>query len=511
MENKFKPLRRVVLFGIDGGGAYFEQASTPVMDRLFKEGAICRRTLTEIPTVSAECWGAMLHGVDRHDHQLTNWIAGVKDYPSDSPYPSVFRVIREAMPDAKLAAFSDWRPINRGIIESDIDVYKFSDRDFALIRPALDYINNNDFTMIFFQFDSVDGAGHRCGYGTEDHLASITTVDTYIGNIVRAIEARGWLDETLFIVEADHGGIRFSHGGTTDEEKYVTFMAAGKGICHCEIEDMQVRDTSPAILHALGIPQPEGWSGRIPGGMFPDVPENLPRPKGIHLPDRLENRKPIDENGRFMAEFNDLETQVYLPFDENAPSLAEGLEKHGKFYLMPGVAGDGLRFDDGWMAMDCPDMTDGLTFMTWMRVDSLEKPIYVFSTRTAAPETGKAVPGIHMYLDLYLRVMMNDKSGRKHEVLCALPEKPIGEWVHYLISIDLKAKKIRAWVNFRECVNFDIPEDVEFELNARKIYIAQDATEEYPDHIPATLDDFCVFNKRMTDKDVDRICDYYNG
>ena len=150
MSNEFRPLRRAVLFGVDGGGTYFEQASTPNMDRLFRNGAVSRRTLTEIPTVSAECWGAMLHGVDRHDHQLTNWIVGARDYPPDSPYPSVFRVIREAMPDAKLAAFSDWNPINRGIIESNIDVYKFSDRDFGLIRPALDYISENDFTMLFF-------------------------------------------------------------------------------------------------------------------------------------------------------------------------------------------------------------------------------------------------------------------------------------------------------------------------------------------------------------------------
>ena len=46
--NTFKPFRRVVLFGIDGGGTYFEQASTPFMDRIFAGGAVSRRTLTEI-------------------------------------------------------------------------------------------------------------------------------------------------------------------------------------------------------------------------------------------------------------------------------------------------------------------------------------------------------------------------------------------------------------------------------------------------------------------------------
>ena len=509
--NTFKPFRRVVLFGIDGGGTYFEQASTPFMDRIFADGAVSRRTLTEIPTVSAECWGAMLHGVDRHDHQLTNWIVGVKDFPADSPYPSVFRVIREARPDAKLAAFCDWSPINRGIIESGIGVYKYSDRDFGLIRPALDYIRDNDFTLLFFQFDSVDGAGHRFTYGSPEHLASITTVDMYIRYITDAIKARGWEDDTLFMVEADHGGYGHSHGGVTDEEKYVTFMAAGNGICHAELQDMQVRDTAPAILHALGIPQPEGWSGRVPGGMFPDVPENLPRPAGIHRPDRVADRKPIEEKGAFLQRFADLEPLRYLPFDPAAPSLAPGIEQHGKFYRVSGVAGEALRFDDGWMAMEAPDLSKGLSFMTWMRVDSMEKPVYLLSTRKPTSEPGEAVPGVHMWLWQYLRILMNDSTGKAHNILAALPEKLVGEWVHYMVSIDLAGRRIRVWTNFRACVDYAIPEDVRFDLTSKKLYIAQDATEAYEDHIPAALDDFCVFGRPFTEADADRFCAYYNG
>ena len=509
MSKEFTAFKRVVLFGVDGGGTYFEQASTPFMDRFFAEGAISRRTLTEIPTVSAECWGAMLHGVDRHDHQLTNWIVSSCDYPADSPYPSVFRVIREARPDAKLGAFSDWNPINRGIIESNIGVHKFSDRDFGLIRPALDYIRENDFTLLFFQFDSVDGAGHRFGYGTPDHLASITTVDTYMRVIVDAVNARGWGDDTLFMVEADHGGLVKSHGGTSDEEKYVTFMAAGKGLCHCELHDMEVRDTSPAILHALGIAQPESWSGRVPGGMFPDVPENLPRPKGLHRPERVETVRRMEEKGEFLKQFADLDVKIYLPFDPNVPSLAPGLEEHGKFYRLPGVAGDGLRFDDGWMSMQCPDMSQGFSFMTWAKVDSLEKPVYLCSTRKADAPRGEAVPGVHMFLDLYLRVLMSDRKGNNLTPLAPLPRDMIGKWTHFLVSVDLKARRIRAWVNFVQCVDFEIPEDRVLDLAAPRVYIAQDATEAYPDHIPATLDDYCLFARPATDEVAERLCAYY--
>ena len=139
-----KTVKRAVLFGIDGAGAYFEQADTPNLDRIFKNGAVSRRTLTELPSISAQCWGSMLHGVECARHGLTNSIADEIPYPLNSPYPSVFRIVREAMPEAKLASFCDWGSVNIGIIEDGIDVYKYNAPDHELIEPAVEYINKND-------------------------------------------------------------------------------------------------------------------------------------------------------------------------------------------------------------------------------------------------------------------------------------------------------------------------------------------------------------------------------
>jgi len=261
-------IKRVILFGIDGAGTYFEQANTPNIDRIFRKGATCKRTLTELPSISGQCWGSMLHGVECERHGLNNSIAETMRYPVDSPYPSVFRVIREAMPDAKLAAFSEWTPINSGIIEHDIDVYTYSALDFKMIEPAMEYINRNDFTLLFFQFDSVDDAGHRYGYGTPEYLEAIERNDGYIARIVDAIEKRGWMKDTLLLVEADHGGLGCDHGGASDEEKWVSFYAAGAGVRNTELTEMMVRDTSSVILHALGIKQPIEWTGRVPEGLF---------------------------------------------------------------------------------------------------------------------------------------------------------------------------------------------------------------------------------------------------
>lgn len=290
--------KRVILFGIDGAGTFFEQANTPNLDRIFSNGAICRRVLTEIPSISAQCWGSMLHGVPCGWHGLTNAIADVRPYPQDSVYPSVFRVIREAMPEAHLASFCDWDSVNIGIIENGLGVYKYHAKDTDLIDPVIAHLQNHDPALLFFHFDSPDGDGHRYGYGTPEHLAAIEDCDGYVGRVVSALEQLGRLEDTLLLVEADHGGTPNygyggQHGGATEAEKYVSFFAAGPGILPGEIPDMLVRDTPAVILHALGIPQPKGWTARIPAGLFTDCPEGTSAPAGLPPRRTVSDRAPL--------------------------------------------------------------------------------------------------------------------------------------------------------------------------------------------------------------------------
>ena len=77
-----------------------------------------------------------------------------------------------------------------------------------------------------------------------------------------------------------------SHGGWSDAEKYVTFAAAGRGVCNGEIGEMNIRDLAAIVLYALGVEAPpfdeKGWTSQIPEGIFDGV--KLPGYKDIsHL------------------------------------------------------------------------------------------------------------------------------------------------------------------------------------------------------------------------------------
>ena len=269
----------VIVIGVDGAGSWFKVADTPNFDKIFCDGAVTYRALSSKPTISAECWGSMLIGVGPEIHKLTNKKVSVLPYNIWSKNPTVFRRIRKAYPDAELGSYCDWNPINKGIIEKSLGVNKQTARDKELTPLICNYIRDKKPDFLFVHFDSTDGAGHSNGYGTPAHISAISEVDKLLGDIYSAIVSAGILDETLFMVIADHGGTnnekgKGSHGGWTDEEKYVTFAAAGKGVNNGEIDVMNIRDLAAIVLYAMGIGAPEfnekGWTSQIPDGLFED-------------------------------------------------------------------------------------------------------------------------------------------------------------------------------------------------------------------------------------------------
>ena len=289
MDRKYS---HVIVVGIDGAGSFIKDADTPNFDRIFKKGAVTYNALASRPSISAECWGSMLLGVGPEVHKLTNEIVSSIPYPTDSQFPSLFRRIREVYPEAELGSYCDWDPITQGIVESNIGVSNATASDDELTPIICDYIRNKKPDFLFIQFDSVDGAGHTHGYGTPKHLKRINEVDVFVGDVYSAAADAGIIDDTLFIVIADHGGtnpgdgLGGNHGGWTDGEKYVTFAAIGRGINHAVIEEMNIRDLSAIVLYAFGIDRPDfdeaGWTSQVPNEIFADA--TLPEYRDIsHL------------------------------------------------------------------------------------------------------------------------------------------------------------------------------------------------------------------------------------
>lgn len=268
-------INRVFILGMDGAGNFIQNTSTPVIDAFLQKGAVTYSAQAESPTISAECWGSILHGVLPEKHQLNNDVAASKVYPPDSPYPSVFRLAREAFPEAKLAAFSSWSPINNGIIEEGLGIHKESLPDPELATAIQKYLEQNpDVKLLFMQLDEPDGAGHTYGYGVDspEYLNAITRNDGLFANVLGSIEQLGLLEDSLVILLTDHGGggdNKYSHGSDHPMDKNVFWGCVGPGIePGTIIPELSIVDTAAVTLHALGLAIPANWDAKVPGTLL---------------------------------------------------------------------------------------------------------------------------------------------------------------------------------------------------------------------------------------------------
>lgn len=283
-EGSFGAYKRVAIIGVDGAGTYFDEADTPNFDRIFADGAVRYNAKAEFITVSAQNWGAMLTGVSWVNHGFTNDSLSKYERASGTEYPSLFSIIHQNMPEAKLASVCNWSPINHGIVENDIGADRINPGDDAAVTDAVCgyFDEGNDPALLFVQFDSVDGAGHTYGHEGEGYTDQITLIDSYIGRIYDCMGSNGLLEDTLFIVVADHGHTKTGgHGGPSYEESHVTLAVSGKTVIPGADMTCQARnrDVAAIALYALGIEPPSHMTAVVPGNLFNDVGAS-PRPAG---------------------------------------------------------------------------------------------------------------------------------------------------------------------------------------------------------------------------------------
>ena len=272
----FGAYKRVFIIGIDGAGRFIKDADTPNFDRIFKDGAVNYTARAETKTDSGPNWGAILTGASIRKTKLQNGTVGSLPRTSDTKYPTVFNIVRQAMPDAELASFVHWNAVNFGIIENDIGVTEVNvTDDKALTDEICAYFDaGNQPTLFFVQLDEVDGAGHGHGSKSAEYFEALERADGYLGSIYDAAQRNGLLDDALFIVTADHGHtVKGGHGHLSMRETNVTVALSGKTVVPGGKLDATTRnrDIAAMTLYALGVDRPNSMTARIPANAFTDV------------------------------------------------------------------------------------------------------------------------------------------------------------------------------------------------------------------------------------------------
>ncbi len=264
----------VVLIGLDGWGAYsVEKADMPVVKKLMEDGSYTLKKRSVLPSSSAVNWASMFMGAGPELHGYTEWGSQTPELPSrivdeDGIFPTVFGLLHRAAPKAEIGCIYEWDGI-RYVVDTlaltyDKHVAQASKEPEATARYAAEYIKRAKPNLVGVIFDNPDHVGHADGHDTPAYYEVLTKLDGYIGQIVQAVNEAGILDDTVFIITADHGGINKGHGGKTMEEMETAFIISGKNVKkgYNFTESMMQFDVAPTIGWIFNLLQPQVWIGR---------------------------------------------------------------------------------------------------------------------------------------------------------------------------------------------------------------------------------------------------------
>ena len=130
---------------------------------------------------------------------------------------------------------------------------------------ASSYIKEKHPALVAICYDGPDHTGHTAGHDTPEYYEKLKELDMYVGQIVQAVKDAGMLDDTIFILTSDHGGIDKGHGGKTMQEMETAFIISGKnikkGLRFDDVSMMQY-DVASTIARIFHLEQPQVWIGR---------------------------------------------------------------------------------------------------------------------------------------------------------------------------------------------------------------------------------------------------------
>lgn len=269
------PPKHVILIGFDGLSSYSinHGADMPTFRKLMAEGSSTTENRSVLPSSSAVNWASMLMGAGPELHGFTEWGSQKPELESrklteNGLFPDIFYQIRQVKPKAELGYIYEWGGMLYLADTLSINCVQqagLSGKDTkAATKAAVEYIKNKkpDFCAVIFA--EPDGAGHTHGWKTDKYFAMLSHLDKALKEIVDAVKEAGMLDETIFILAADHGGIGTGHGGKTMDEMQTTIVFNGKGIKKgFRIpESTMVYDIAGTIGYMFSINQPQVWLAR---------------------------------------------------------------------------------------------------------------------------------------------------------------------------------------------------------------------------------------------------------
>lgn len=273
---------RLVFIALDGISIEgLQAAKTPFIDELMHEGAYSLKTRVVMPSITLPNWTSHLtgsgpeqHGVTDNGWEIDNYVLPPVDKDSKGYYPSIFKILKDQVPDVRTAFYYNWTnliyPYNQDYM--DEVSYQGNDEYIENFQGAFEFIRKNKEhpTFVFLYTVHTDENGHAHGWMSPEYIASIEEVDGEIGRLVSKMKEAGLYDNTHFIFTSDHGGVNKGHGGVSTTEMEVPWSLTGPGVIrnHEMKGPNNTVNSAFVVAHLFNCQTPESWTGKMIPSIF---------------------------------------------------------------------------------------------------------------------------------------------------------------------------------------------------------------------------------------------------
>jgi hypothetical protein len=229
--------RKVLFIGIDGLRTdALQTGDVPNLRELMNTGMYTFESWHLGITMSGPSWSDMLTGVWEAKHGVTsNNYTGSKY----NLYPYFVKRAKEVDPTLYAVQVTSWSPMSDNVYNDGWDLKVKAPDDLGCKAVAVSQLANIDLDILFVHFDNCDKTGHRSGFHTSipTYMSALKGIDGMIGEVIAALKARPTYnnEDWLILLTTDHGGIGLTHGGNSNDERAIWWIANGKNIPNIRI------------------------------------------------------------------------------------------------------------------------------------------------------------------------------------------------------------------------------------------------------------------------------------
>lgn len=241
------------------------QMDCPTLTGLRERGASTLTASSVMPSITLPCHTSIFHSVPptRHGVTTNDW------QPMARPLPGLMDAAKGA--GKRCAAIYNWEPLRNLSQPLSLDFAWYrdlsyqEDGDDLTADAAIQYLPSVQPDFAFVYLGTVDTAGHRYGWMSDEYLRQAERVDRQLGRLLDGLPA-----DIHVLVQADHGGHERTHGTEMAEDMTIPWIVAGPSIRpgHSINRPVSLLDTAPTLARILGVPVPRDWEGKVVDEIF---------------------------------------------------------------------------------------------------------------------------------------------------------------------------------------------------------------------------------------------------